>query len=112
MTEDEKRQQKAMLLLQHEETRQELEHLRSKAWTISEEISEIAHWLAAAREMPASGGVDYRQRERDEKISKSQVHYREVFNFDLILSLRDELRTMNARYRELGSQKKALGLGE
>jgi len=33
-----------MLLLQHEDTRQELEHLRIKAWNLSQEIGEILHF--------------------------------------------------------------------
>lgn len=108
MTDDEKRQQKAMLLLQHEETRQELEHLRIKAWNLGEAIKEVAAWLIAAREMPLSE----RDRERDEKISKNTPRYRELLNFDAISELRDVLKRTNDRFRELTKQKKALGLGE
>ncbi|MGA9530168.1 MAG: hypothetical protein WBS24_18790 [Terriglobales bacterium] len=108
MTEDEKRHQRAMLLLQHEETRQELEHLRLKAFDLSKEIGEISDWLSGAREMESTGD---RQRQRDEKIEKCLSHYRDVFNFDAIVALREELKRVNADLRTLAKQKKDLGLG-
>ena len=107
MTDDEKRQQKAMLLLEHQETRQELEHLRTKAWNISEQISDISYWLRDAREMDAPGS---RERERNEKISRNLSRYREIFNFDSVLQLRDELKRTNEKLHELDKQRKALGL--
>jgi hypothetical protein len=110
MTEDEKRQQRAMLLLQHEETRQELEHLRLKAWTMSQEIKEIADWLADAREMQSVG--EFQQREKDQKIENCFSHFRDVFNFDAILALREEMKRVNASLRTIAKQKKDLGLGQ
>ena len=108
MTDDEKRKQKAMLLLQHEETRQELEHLRTKAWTLGEEVKEIARWLDTARGQESG----YRDVELVEKIDAHLPHYRKVFDFDAIASLRDELKRTHDKLRELTTQKKALGLGE
>ncbi len=61
MTEEEKRQQRAALLLQYEETREELQYLRNKAWNLSEDIGEISHWLREARE--ASHPVARQKRE-------------------------------------------------
>jgi hypothetical protein len=110
MTTDEKRQQKAALLLEHEETRQELAHIRAKAWALSQGIKETADWLADAREMlgPAS---DSSARERDEKIRDGMNSYRAMFDFAAIVALREELKVTNAKLRELAEQKKALGLG-
>jgi hypothetical protein len=109
MTEDEKRQQKAMLLLQYEETRQELEHLRAKAWDTSEKIKEVAYWLEEAREVTSAS--DHRQKERDAKITTNSQHYKVNFDFEAVSQLREELRATNARVRDLAAQKKALGLG-
>lgn len=109
MTEDEKRQQRAMVLLEYEETRVELAHLRAKAWKLSEEIGEISQWLAGAREM--QGEEQLRQRERNDKINKNLSHYRAAFDFDAIIALREELRAAIARLGEIEKQKKALGLG-
>ena len=108
MTEDEKRQQRAMVLLEHEETRVELEYLRAKAWNLSQEIGEISHWLEDAREMH---GIEQRQRERDDKINKNLSRYRDAFQFDAIVALREELRNTVAKLDEIAKQKKALGLG-
>jgi hypothetical protein len=91
-------------------SRQELEHLRTRAWNTGEDISEISRWLNDAREMSASLPT-YQERERDAKITRDISRYRESFNFDAVLALREELKLINAKFRELAKQKKALGLG-
>jgi hypothetical protein len=53
----------------------------------------------------------YQERERDAKITRDLSRYRESFNFDAVLALREELKLINAKFRELAKQKKALGLG-
>ena len=111
MTEDEKRQQRTRLLLQYEDARLELEHLRTKAWNLSEDIGEISHWLREVRELQVTVLQRQREQERDENIQKNLSHYRPAFDFDALLALREDLRRANAKLRELAELKKNLGLG-
>jgi hypothetical protein len=48
MTEDEKRQQKAMLLLEYQEAEQHLAHLEAKAASTSRRLAVVSEWLANA----------------------------------------------------------------
>lgn len=111
MTEDEKRQQRAALLLQYEETREELQYLRNKAWNLSEQIGEVSHWLREARELQTTLRDREREQARDENIHKNLSHYRAAFDFDAILEIREDLRRANTKLCELAKQKKDLGLG-
>ncbi|MGB8770437.1 MAG: hypothetical protein WCC92_12520 [Candidatus Korobacteraceae bacterium] len=111
MTEEEKRQQRAALLLQYEETREELQYLRNKAWNLSEDIGEISHWLREAREALATAHEREREQARDKNIQENVSHYRLAFDFDALLALREDLRRANDKLRELAKQKNDLGLG-
>ena len=111
MTEEEKHQQVAELLFAYEKTRQELEHLRTKAWNLGETIGDISHWLREAREADASAYEREREQERDENIQKNLSHYRAALDFDALLALREDLRRTNAKLRELAQMKRNLGLG-
>lgn len=48
MTEDEKRQQKAMLLLEYHDAEQNLAHLEAKASSASKRLVAVATWLKSA----------------------------------------------------------------
>jgi hypothetical protein len=55
MTEDEKRRQKADLLLEYAETEQHLAHLREKATRQSQRIEAVSQWLSKAGDSRNSG---------------------------------------------------------
>jgi hypothetical protein len=109
MTDDEKRKQKMNLLMEHEEARQELEQLRIKAWTISQQLGEVAQLINESREMGSFS--EMRLLEAGKKISQNADTYKKAMNFEAVMALRGELAVANAKFKELTAQKKALGLG-
>ena len=99
----ERRQQRAAALLEYEEARRKLDQLRSRAWKISDDLSEIACWLSDARDIQHGPAIS-RQRLRDEKIAKNLARYRASFDFDAIVELRDEMKRIRAKLEKLGEQ--------
>ena len=111
MTEDDKRRQRDALILQYEKTREELQYLRNQAWNLSEQIGEVSHWLREARELQTTLPDREREQAQDAHMQKELSHYRAAFDFDAIVALREDLRRVNAKLRELAEQKMSLGMG-
>jgi hypothetical protein len=106
MTEEEKRQQKAMLLLEFQEAEDTLAHLQEKAVRMKEPIAEVEHWLNACNR-------GYRQAhdfDRDRRIRSDPQAYRDALNFDAALALMDEIAKTEKLIEELSQRKKALGV--
>lgn len=113
MTEDEKRQQKAMLLLEHQEAMDHLANLQEKAKRMSRYISAVSKWVedrmhgysSAAGEnkvyMSEGGGhVDVLS---DPAVPKAM-------DFEAAKSLALEMQEARRRVEELSERKKSLGL--
>jgi hypothetical protein len=115
MTDDEKRQQKAMLLLECQEAEEELAHLSEKARKVIDKLRVLTSFVEAARpgEMKHATYADKSLAIR-EKL-KSQIignpGFREGLSFDLLLALVAELDQASEKLAELHRQKKSLGLG-
>jgi hypothetical protein len=108
MTEDEKRQQKAMLLLEYQEAEINLAYLREKVRRHEEALAVLAKWLSHARVNHAN----YRTEDlvRDASIRANLETYRNVFNLDAALALVDEVAEAQERLKDLGKRKSDLGL--
>jgi hypothetical protein len=112
MTDDEKRQQKAMLLLEFQETELNLASLREKAGCIGREILEVGQWLANMS--PERGpNMEYQKKENSRRNSKIRVEiakYRNAMNFDEALELMNELEKAEKQLASLALRKSELGL--
>lgn len=110
MTEDEKRQQKAMLLLDFEEAVEELKHLQERSKRVAEDIALIAEWVK--RSTGSFTGKDYDQHTAsiDASVRANLAKYREVLNIDIALKSIEECNAAGDRVKELRSRKDALGL--
>jgi hypothetical protein len=113
MTEDEKRQQKAMLLLEHQEAEQHLAHLQAKAATVSARIQGVAEWLTRASR---PGGMDSLGSEvyvsqistRVDVLKDPQVAI--AMDLNAAKKLIVEIKEARARVTELSERKQSLGL--
>jgi hypothetical protein len=106
MTEDEKRQQKAMLLLEFQEAEETLAHLQEKATRMHEPIADVADWLNSCHR----GSRQTYDFQRDKRIRSNLQTYRNALNFDEALSVMDEIARTEKLLEELGQRKKALGV--
>src|SRR5436305_7564072 len=106
MTVDEKRQQKAMLLLEYQEAEQELAHLREKAGRTAEPFNEVAIWLKHANLPVARSGNE--DETRDAEIRANLGRYREAVNFDNALALMDEISAAKNTLQVLAERKSNL----
>ena len=111
MTKDEMRQQKAMLLLEHQEATERFAHLREKAKRISNRILAVQKWISDASE-----GYNL---DRD-SVYLTEVHgevkiltdpeVAKAMDFDAVKQLFHEIQDAKATVVELQKRKEALGL--
>jgi hypothetical protein len=106
MTEDEKRNQKAMLLLEYQEAEQELAHLKTKASKLVENIDRVREWLNNA----ARGNRDDKARFADANIRATFQSYSEALQAESLLCLVDEINKVKSKVDQLAAQKTSLGL--
>lgn len=108
MTDNEKRQQKAMLLLEYQEAEENLAHLKEKAGVLSKSIDEISTWLSRAHiEIRTNEQGDQK---RDANIRANIAQYRQALNLDAAVALMDEIKEAERELDSLAERKKALGL--
>lgn len=112
MTDDEKRQQKGLLLLEFLEAERELASLREKAGRIGREVSEVGEWLARM-----SPELDHNSEysktanaKRDATIRASLAKYRGAMNFDEAVALMGEIEQSVKHVAALALRKSELGL--
>jgi hypothetical protein len=113
MTEDEKRQQKAMLLLEYQEAESNLAHLREKAGRMSAPIEQIGKWVSHAQSAethPAYNRYSQEYRSHDAAIRTNLDLYRKSLDFDAVLALMDEIKAAEEALHKLGRRKAELGL--
>ncbi len=109
MTDDEKRQQKAMLLLEHQEAEENLAQLREKAGRISAPFAKVGKWLEYSQ-MNYLGGYEREKAQINGEIRSNLDAYRQAMNFDETLSLMDEIVAAERKLRDPSQRKQALGL--
>lgn len=116
LTESEKRQQKAELLVSYEEAQQELADLAERASAMRAVLLEVGTALEEAKPKKMTCGVpevEARltkiQESRLEKMRNEQK-YRDAMNLDSVLLTVDLLQRAKAKVEELWERKLALGL--
>jgi hypothetical protein len=111
MTEDEKRQQKAMLLLDYHEAERNLSHLEAKAASASQRIMAVAEWLehASKRNDPLHDTI-YATKLRTEVNILRDPDIAPVMDFKAAVALMEEIRVCRSLVRELYERKQSLGL--
>jgi hypothetical protein len=105
MTTDEKRRQKADLLLEHQEAEENLAHLQEKLAKIAQSLSHVARWLGKLDDPVFDGSFP-----EDFSIIATAPRYREAMDMDAILRLKQEIAAAEQRITNLARRKNALGL--
>jgi hypothetical protein len=108
VTEDEKRQQKALLLLDFQEAQENLAHLHERTGRIADGIGEVRRWISDAQSIQSSLNQD--KIKRDTNIRTNSGSFRTVMNFDEILALMDECAAAEILLDQLAKRKADLGL--
>lgn len=109
MTEDEKRQQKAMLLLEYQEAETSLAHLAEKAMRMANQISQVKDWLRS-KTPEVARNMGYRAQDAEAEFNKIKDSLRLAMNFDSVCALAAELVQARDHLEELRKRKEALGL--
>ncbi len=105
MTDDEKRQQKAMLLLEHQEAEQELRHLEVRAMNMSEKLAQVAGWLEETAKGESGGHVQIKEAD-----IIADGNFRLAMNMDAATLIVEQIKAARLRVRNLQQRKLLLGL--
>jgi hypothetical protein len=106
MTDDEKRQQKAMLLLECQEAEEELAQLIVKADCIAERIGQVRVWLQEVTLNPADGGHIAAR----EKSVQGDPEMKLAMDYDRVEELVNHLKESRSKVARLKEGKEKLGL--
>jgi hypothetical protein len=110
VTEEEKRQQKAMLLLEYQEAESNLAHLREKAGRVAKPYDDVATWLAHASSFDYYPGRREQDAKNNANIRANLESYRKLLAFDEAVALMDEIKNAEELLAQLGRRKAELGL--
>lgn len=111
MTEDEKRQQKAMVLLEYQEAQENLTHLREKVRRTAATIGELCKWLTDAQALPpVRMGYEFPEEKRNANIRANLGTFRAAMNFEEILALMDEVKRAETLLGQIEQRKNDFGL--
>jgi uncharacterized coiled-coil DUF342 family protein len=105
MTDDEKRQQKAMLLLECQEARENLANLREKAARLFEPLNDVIMCVKAAAD--ATRSYNNKEATIQAAINADRQAIRKTF--DSALDIIEEIRIAEEILQKLGQRKGALG---
>jgi hypothetical protein len=106
MTDEEKRKQKAMLLLEYQEAEEALAHLREKAVRIKKPFEDVAIWLNAA----SLGHYQIEDLRINGTIRSNLEAYQNALKFDEALALKDEITKAEKLLEDLAARKLSLGV--
>src|SRR6266849_5476530 len=116
MTGDEKRQQKATLLLEYQEAEEELAHLSEKASAWAARLKEIVLCIEHTKPKASSCGVPevearlkVQNADRLKRIA-SELNYRQSMNLDAVLEFIEGMQVAQIKLEELLQRKQVLGL--
>lgn len=109
MTDQEKRQQKAMLLLECQEAEEELAHLEERAKSLTSIFRELAEWIGRLPFPSSETSTSYGERVLG-GVDLNDSKYREAMNFDALNSLVVEINKARIKVRNLKHRKDSLGL--
>jgi hypothetical protein len=104
MTEEKKREQRAMILLEYEEARENLAQLIESARRMASPIEEVCQWIKDAYQ-PIRLGYEQAVVKRNENIRANPDTFRNSMNFDKIVSLIGEIAEAKELLVELDQRK-------
>lgn len=114
MTEDEKRQQKAMLLLEYQEAEENLAHLQEKAKRLSQYLLAVSKWMEDRSHGYSTAGGS------EEKVYVTEMggyvniltspEVTKAVDFEDVKSLAVEIKDARTRIQQLSERKKSLGV--
>ena len=111
MTVDEKRQLKGEVLLEFQEAVENQKALSAKGQRTCESLNDLAMWVrnaysAAHNFDPAK---DFWAKDRHTNILGNEARYRDVMNYDELITLVDHIVSAQKRVDELRERKQTLG---
>lgn len=109
MTDQEKRRQKADLLLEYQEAEEELAHLKEKAARLGHALDEITKWVKSFADPLPDTPVAATLRP-EFKIALGDNTWREAMNLDAAVKLQDEMKDVRHKLQTLKRRKESLGL--
>jgi hypothetical protein len=111
MTENDKRRQKADLLLEYEETKNLIAHLNEAAQQRKERIHAVSRWLEESRyfEHNAFERAN-RFEDLNARIEQDRESYRSAMDFDRAEGIVKQLEEAITKLADLKQRKEALGL--
>jgi len=111
MSEAEKKQLKAMALLEAEEAKAALALLRSKANRWIEYHDLVSKMLSHAKRELVTLVIDPDCRTERRNVEDAISSFGEAMNIEAVLALDDELKIADLRVKRADAEKKALGFG-
>lgn len=111
MTEIEKRQLKSETLLDFQEAVENLKALTEKGRRASESLTDLAIWVrnACSADHKFDPAQDFWAKDRHTNILGNEARYRDVMNYDELITLVDHIVSAHKRVDELRERKQALG---
>jgi hypothetical protein len=111
MTEDEKRQQKAMLLLEHQEANDHLAHLEENVKRVAERIMAVSEWLERASQRGSDLNREVMWLPKVGEVNVlADSKFASAMDFEAVKALFQEVKEAKARFNELAERKQLLGL--
>ncbi len=108
MTQAESRQQKAELLLEHQESKETLANFNEKASRFTSILREVAD--AISEQIPARSNIGFPVVDDSPLLTEDEERYRNVLNFDNVKRLLVDLAAAKHKLHDLDSRKHALGM--
>jgi hypothetical protein len=111
MTVDEKRQIKGEALLDFQEAVENLKALCAKARRASESLGDLATWVqnACKADHKFDPARDFWSKDRHTNILGNEARYRDVMNYDELITLVDHIVSAQKRVDEMRENKQTLG---
>jgi hypothetical protein len=111
MTETEKRQLKSDAMLDFQDAVDNLKALTAKGRRVSESLSDLATWVgnACRADHKFDPAQDFWSKDRHANILGDESRYRDVMNYDGLITLVDHIISAQKRADELRERKQAIG---
>jgi hypothetical protein len=109
VTTDEKRQQRANLVIELEDAHSDFVHDREAALSQAESLNELASWLIRSAQTEPSG-ADFQTMNLSDMEFRAKGKYREAANFDRLVGLVDSLKVHRKKLYNLEMRKHQLSV--